>query len=161
MNKSDVDIANQALDALKKLLSLKTDQELADILGTSSQVISAWRKRGTINIPALLGIPNISLDELFGVKQNKNVSLKDANQHNVESSAKEPEANYTASRKDNNQFYLIKIAKLESQIELLRQLLKEKDEKIIELYAAEELKVDKLKSSDRNDPAPKMPAELN
>lgn len=132
LSKIDKNIVDGVIVRLKKLFQVKNDFELADALGITQQRLSAWKTRGSIDISVLLSIPGISLDALFDLQQN------------VESKIQQ----YDVLIEDVDELispYIRKIEKLEGQVELLKELLKEKDERILEMHTSEELKKDKLK----------------
>lgn len=55
-----------ALRRLKKLLSVRTDNELAECLDMTSSGLSAWKRRGSIDIALILEkLPNTSIDWLL------------------------------------------------------------------------------------------------
>ncbi|MGE0085951.1 MAG: helix-turn-helix domain-containing protein [Desulfococcaceae bacterium] len=56
----------EIIDRVKKCLSIKTDVELATALNINQSAISAWKRRGNINLNSIITIcPNISLDWLI------------------------------------------------------------------------------------------------
>ncbi len=60
--------ANIILERLKALLGLGTDYALADVLRTKANTLSTWKKRNTLDYPAIIALcesRGISLDELF------------------------------------------------------------------------------------------------
>lgn len=132
MSKIDKNIVDGVISKLKKLFQVKNDFELADALGITQQRLSAWKTRGSIDITVLLSIPGVSLDALFGLQQNVDGRIQQ----------------YDVLIEDVDELispYVRKIEKLEGQVELLKELLKEKDERILEMHTSEELKKDKLK----------------
>lgn len=129
-------IIDGVIARLKEHFGVSTDVELAACLNVKQQTLSAWRNRGSIDINVLLAIPMLSLDFIFDIQQNA-VNEPRSNsypkQHNVVSDSQ--------TVKD----YESKLHRLEGQVMLLKDLLKEKDMQLLEANAREASRHDAMK----------------
>jgi len=54
------------IERAKECLGIKTDIELANILNINQSAVSAWKRRGNINLNSIITVcPNVSLDWLI------------------------------------------------------------------------------------------------
>lgn len=79
---------NNILDRLKSHFNVKSDREIADILGVTSQNITNWKSRNKIPYNEIISIclkEEIDLNELIlNKKVVKNINYKEENINNIE-----------------------------------------------------------------------------
>ncbi|MGK4568242.1 helix-turn-helix domain-containing protein [Flavobacterium sp. 3HN19-14] len=66
--------AISVIDRLKKLLKIKRDAQLADVLGVRANTISTWKKRDTLDYDAILSICELyelDLTWFFLIRKNR------------------------------------------------------------------------------------------
>lgn len=118
----DKNLVAAIIERLRVFLGCTNNSDLAEALNLTPQAISGWLRRGTLDFQKIISIPNISLDYII-------LGKKDDIKQSVTNTVKEPAAVYSGDNLEKENIIL------KAQLDLLRELLKEKEGELMRICA--------------------------